>query len=90
MTVTRRTILNAALVAPALAALPGRGIAQEFPARPLKFVVPYPAGGITDLLPRFMQEFLTARWKQPIVVENKPATLARKRRSRPTPTATQY
>jgi len=72
MSLTRRTLLNAALIAPALAALPGRGIAQEFPARTVKMIVPYPAGGITDLLPRFMQDFLTARWKQPIVIENKP------------------
>ena len=35
-------------------------------------VVPYPAGGITDVLPRVLQEVLTRKWGQPIVVENKP------------------
>src|SRR5438045_2453846 len=72
MTVNRRTVLRAALAAPALAALPRLARAQDYPSRALKVIVPYPAGGITDLLPRFMQDFLTARWKQPIVVENKP------------------
>jgi tripartite-type tricarboxylate transporter receptor subunit TctC len=46
--------------------------AQDYPTHAVKFVVPYPAGGITDVLPRVMQDFLTRKWGQPIVVENKP------------------
>jgi tripartite-type tricarboxylate transporter receptor subunit TctC len=72
MTITRRTVLHAAFAAPALAAWPTLARAQDYPSRPLKLIVPYPAGGITDVLPRIMQDFLNARWKQPIVVENKP------------------
>jgi len=46
--------------------------AQEFPGRPVKIIVPYPAGGITDVLPRILGEFLTRKWGQPIVVDNRP------------------
>jgi tripartite-type tricarboxylate transporter receptor subunit TctC len=45
--------------------------AQNFPARTIKMIVPYPAGGITDSLPRIMSEWLTRRWGQTIVVENR-------------------
>src|SRR5712691_4925667 len=37
-------------------------------------VVPYPAGGITDVLPRVMSEWLTRKWGQPIVIDNRPGT----------------
>ena len=69
---SRRSMLRAALAAPALLALPRDAFAQEYPARALKFIVPYPAGGTTDILPRIMQDHLTKRWNQPIVVENRP------------------
>ena len=45
--------------------------AQDYPNRTVKMIVPYPAGGITDVLPRLLQEPLTRKWNQPIVVENK-------------------
>src|SRR5262245_20544703 len=48
--------------------------AQDYPARTVKMVVPYPAGGITDVLPRVMQEWLTKKWGQPIVIDNRPGT----------------
>ena len=50
----------------------GDAAAQDYPNRTIKMVVPYPAGGITDALPRIMMEVLTRKWGQPIVVENKP------------------
>ena len=46
--------------------------AQEYPSRPIRMIVPYPAGGITDILPRILGEFLTRKWGQPIVVDNRP------------------
>jgi tripartite-type tricarboxylate transporter receptor subunit TctC len=46
--------------------------AQDYPSRPIRMIVPYPAGGITDILPRIMGEFLNRRWGQPIVVDNRP------------------
>jgi tripartite-type tricarboxylate transporter receptor subunit TctC len=68
---SRRALLGG-IAAAALAAWTGRLQAQAFPSRTVKMVVPYPAGGITDVLPRVMQERLTRKWGQPIVVENKP------------------
>jgi tripartite-type tricarboxylate transporter receptor subunit TctC len=46
--------------------------AETFPSRPLKLVVPYAAGGPTDILGRAVAEFLTRELKQTVVVENKP------------------
>jgi tripartite-type tricarboxylate transporter receptor subunit TctC len=44
----------------------------DYPAHPIKVIVPYPAGGITDVLPRIMSEWLTRKWGQPIVIDNRP------------------
>lgn len=46
--------------------------AQDFPSRPLKIVVPYGAGGTPDLLARVIADGLSAKYGQPVVVENKP------------------
>ncbi len=45
---------------------------QDYPLRPIRVVVPYPAGGSADLLPRIFAEKLYARWGQPVLVENRP------------------
>jgi tripartite-type tricarboxylate transporter receptor subunit TctC len=53
-------------------ALPARAqVPSGFPAKPVRFVVPFPGGGINDVLARIAADKLTARWGQPIVVENK-------------------
>jgi tripartite-type tricarboxylate transporter receptor subunit TctC len=44
--------------------------AQDYPSRPVKFVVPFPAGGPLDLLSRVVAQRLTEEWKSPVVVEN--------------------
>ncbi|HKW36379.1 MAG TPA: tripartite tricarboxylate transporter substrate binding protein [Burkholderiales bacterium] len=46
--------------------------AQDYPARPIRIVVPYPAGGSADLLPRIFAEKFHAKWGQPALVENRP------------------
>ena len=46
--------------------------AQEYPTKPIRIVVPYPAGGSADLLPRIFAEKLSAKWGQPVLVENRP------------------
>jgi len=46
--------------------------AQDYPTRPIRIIVPYPAGGSADLLPRIFAEKLSARWGQPVLVENRP------------------
>ena len=46
--------------------------AQEWPTRTVRIIVPFPAGGSADLLPRIVGEKLSARWGQPVIVENRP------------------
>ncbi len=46
--------------------------AQDYPARPVRIIVPFPAGGTADIMPRIVGEKLAAKWGQPIVVDNRP------------------
>jgi tripartite-type tricarboxylate transporter receptor subunit TctC len=46
--------------------------ASAYPKRPIHIVVPFPAGGPTDLLSRFIGQEMTAAWGQPVVIENRP------------------
>jgi tripartite-type tricarboxylate transporter receptor subunit TctC len=47
-------------------------LAQEFPSRPVKLVVPFPPGGSTDVVARLLGAKLGDAFKQPVVIENKP------------------
>ena len=52
-------------------ALSPAGAQATFPTRTVRFVVPFPGGGINDVLARIVGEKLQTRWAQPIVIENK-------------------
>jgi tripartite-type tricarboxylate transporter receptor subunit TctC len=55
-----------------IAALSGFAAAESgFPNRPVKFLVPFPGGGINDVLARIVADKLQAKWGQPVVVENR-------------------
>ena len=47
------------------------GQAQDYPTRTVRIIVPYPAGGATDIVARVMQEWLTRKWSQPVVIDNR-------------------
>src|SRR5689334_8420098 len=46
--------------------------AQDYPSKPVHFIVPYAAGGSGDLLARLLGDKLSKMWGQQVVVENKP------------------
>jgi tripartite-type tricarboxylate transporter receptor subunit TctC len=50
---------------------PASARAEGYPSRPVKIVVPFPAGGTADVVPRIIAEWLSRQWGQPIVLENR-------------------
>jgi tripartite-type tricarboxylate transporter receptor subunit TctC len=56
----------------ALALCSSVSLAQGFPARPIRFVVPYLAGGTTDLVARTVGEHIGRKLGQPVLIENRP------------------
>jgi tripartite-type tricarboxylate transporter receptor subunit TctC len=63
------TTFTAALLWQA-AATPAAG-QESFPSRPVRVIVPFPAGGTADVLPRIVGEKLSDQWRQPVVIENR-------------------
>jgi len=72
MTLQRRRFLRLAGIAAALSALGRVALAQAYPTRPIRWIVPYPAGGSTDIIARLVAQFMSDRMGQPVVIENRP------------------
>ena len=50
--------------------------AQDFPGKPMKFIVPVGTGGLSDLMGRLLSQHLSARVGQPVIVENLGGSIA--------------
>jgi tripartite-type tricarboxylate transporter receptor subunit TctC len=66
----RRRLLQGAVLAAAMSA--GGAMAQAWPSKPISLIVPFPAGGTTDVLARALAEKLTLSLGQTVIVESKP------------------
>lgn len=66
----RRLLLRSAAASAAVLALPA--VAQAWPARPIRLVIPFPPGSSPDLIGRLIAEPLAAALGQPVVIDNKP------------------
>jgi tripartite-type tricarboxylate transporter receptor subunit TctC len=58
-------VLLAAALAPATVA------AQEYPAKPIRWIIPYPPGGTSDFLARLIGQKMTESWKQTVIIDNR-------------------
>ena len=67
-----KTLLKLAVGLAAGSCIAGHALAQAWPAKPVKVVVAFTAGGTTDILARSVGQQLNEKLKQPFVVENKP------------------
>jgi len=74
MRLPRRRFLRLAAMAAAAPAVARGARAQTFPARPLRLVVGFPAGGPNDILGRLIAQWLAPRLGQPVEVENHPGS----------------
>ena len=68
----RRKILRSAFVCALSAAAPQFAAAQDYPAKPIRLVVGFPAGGPNDIQGRMLAQWLTTRHGQPVNVDNRP------------------
>src|SRR3954465_5230566 len=64
-------ILGALAAALSLLLLPGAGMAQDFPTKPIKLIVPFPPGGPNDIIARVVGQRMSELVKQPIGIENR-------------------
>jgi tripartite-type tricarboxylate transporter receptor subunit TctC len=65
MRILRTLVAGFALLLPALA------VAQDFPTKPIKLIVPFPAGGPSDIIARVVGQRMSEMVKQPILIENR-------------------
>ena len=72
ISISRRQWLGGALAAVTLSSLSQPVLAQAYPNRSIRFVVPYSAGGLPDTVARVFAQRLGERLGQPVVVDNKP------------------
>ncbi len=72
MELPRRRFLQLAGAMAAGPILPQRAWALDYPVKPIRWIVGYPAGGSADTVARILAQWLTERLGQPVIIENKP------------------
>jgi tripartite-type tricarboxylate transporter receptor subunit TctC len=72
MRLRRRQFLQLTASAVAGSIVSRAAFAQAWPSRPIRWLVPFPAGGTTDLIARMVGQQLSERLGQPVVIENRP------------------
>src|SRR5262245_12439845 len=68
----RRQFLHLAAGAAALPAVSRIALAQAYPTRPVRVIVPFAPGGVVDILARLMGQWLAERLGQPFITDNRP------------------
>jgi tripartite-type tricarboxylate transporter receptor subunit TctC len=66
-----RSVTALTLVLALCAFVAGSARAKDYPDRPVKIIVPFPAGGTADAIPRLVGDWLSRKWGQPVVIENR-------------------
>jgi tripartite-type tricarboxylate transporter receptor subunit TctC len=65
-------VLTIAVAATLIATISSSAIAQDYPSRPIRMIVPLTAGSGADIAGRIIGKYLNEAWQQPVVIENRP------------------
>ena len=49
----------------------GAALAEDYPTRTVRIIVPFPPGGTADAMPRIVADFLSKKWGEPVIIENR-------------------
>jgi len=65
-----RSLLAVSLCIAAMLPLAAAAQPQDYPTHTVRIIVPFPAGGTADAVPRILADWLSRKWGQPVVIEN--------------------